>query len=70
VTERTCTCSSPATTATESKSLRRQGTSGDAWANDISHGELIRASPVQTMTADPCNLHFLYQGRSLNSGGD
>jgi endo-1,4-beta-xylanase len=32
-----------------------------AWANDISHGELIRAGYDQTLALDACDLRFLYQ---------
>jgi endo-1,4-beta-xylanase len=32
-----------------------------AWANDISHGELIRAGHDQTLELDACDLRFLYQ---------
>ena len=32
------------------------------WTDNISHGELIREGVDQTMTVDPANLRFAFQG--------
>ena len=34
----------------------------EAWTDNISHGELIRASNDQTLTIDPDQLQFVFQG--------
>jgi endo-1,4-beta-xylanase len=58
---------------TESNPFARAGNvtfPDGAWTRDISHGELIRSGHDQTLTVDPGDLRYVYQGLDPDAGGD
>ncbi|KAG6021579.1 hypothetical protein E4U41_002454 [Claviceps citrina] len=47
-----------------------QFTNGTAWTKAFSHGEVVRSNVDHTMTIDPCNMKYLYQGFDPKSTAD
>lgn len=42
---------------------------GGKWTDDISHGEMLRSGYDETLSINPCNMQYLYQGVSPSSVG-